>query len=385
MKKIFFLGSGGLFKEIFYWYKDQIKFESSQNEIIGVIDDDVSGQRFEEFSKLKRIKSKDLKNEKNIYLIVAMGLTEIRSKVINKFKKFKFENVIHPSASISGGANYGKGNVFCPNTIISGDAKIGNFNLFNFSSMVSHDCNIGNENVLSPGAALMGNVTIGNLNFFGVNSSMIPGTQLGNNNIIGAGAVLTKTFNNDHTIIGVPAREKKKLKIISLKTKNLKKSQILSICKLKDTYWPWTIKKQLEWFKKTPKKNDINNMLIINNKIVGYTLLRKRKAFENNKSFFYYYLDSMVLHPKFRKKGFGKVLMTFNNKILNDLKKHAFLTCTKETQPFYSKNDWKPLSINKFKIMDHKPAWFNEKLSLNGMTYNLKNDIKKKINYYLNK
>ena len=115
MKKIFFLGSGGLFKEIFYWYKDQIKFESSQNEIIGVIDDDVSGQRFEEFSKLKRIKSKDLKNEKNIYLIVAMGLTEIRSKVINKFKKFKFENVIHPSASISGGANYGKGNVFWKN------------------------------------------------------------------------------------------------------------------------------------------------------------------------------------------------------------------------------------------------------------------------------
>ena len=73
--------------------------------------------------------------------------------------------------------------------------------------MVSHDCNIGNENVLSPGAALMGNVTIGNLNFFGVNSSMIPGTQLGNNNIIGAGAVLTKTFNNDHTIIGVPGIE----------------------------------------------------------------------------------------------------------------------------------------------------------------------------------
>ena len=75
--------------------------------------------------------------------------------------------------------------------------------------------------------------------------------------------------------------------IISIKTKTLKKSQILSICKLKNTYWRWTIKKQLEWFEKTSAKNDINNMLIINNELVGYTLLRKRRAFENNKSFFY--------------------------------------------------------------------------------------------------
>jgi hypothetical protein len=173
--------------------------------------------------------------------------------------------------------------------------------------------------------------------------------------------------------------------IISIKTKTLKKSQILSICKLKNTYWRWTIKKQLEWFEKTSAKNDINNMLIINNELVGYTLLRKRRAFENNKSFFYYYLDSMMLHKKTRKKGFGKILMLFNNKILVKLKKHAFLTCTKETVPFYSKHDWKLLNKNKFQIMDHKPKWFNKKISLNGMTYNLSKNVKKKIYYKLNK
>ena len=173
--------------------------------------------------------------------------------------------------------------------------------------------------------------------------------------------------------------------IISIKTKDLKKNQILSICKLKNTYWRWTITKQFEWFKKTSAKNDINNMLIINKELVGYTLLRKRKASENNKFFFYYYLDSMVLHKKIRKKGFGKILMLFNNKILINLKKHAFLTCTKETVPFYSKHDWKLLNKNKFKIIDHVPTWFSKKLSLNGMTYNLDKSIKKKIYYKLNK
>ena len=125
-----------------------------------------------------------------------------------------------------------------------------------------------------------------------------------------------------------------KFSLLSIKTKDLKKEEILSICKLKNTYWPWTITKQLEWYKKTAKKTDINNMLLINNKLVGYTLLRKRKAIKNNKSFIYYYLDSFIVHKKFRKKGFGEILILFNNKILNKLKSHSFLSCLKKNNSF---------------------------------------------------
>ena len=175
-----------------------------------------------------------------------------------------------------------------------------------------------------------------------------------------------------------------KFKLISIKTKDLKRKQILSICKLKNSFWPWTIQKQFKWYKKTTKKTDINNMLIINSKLVGYTLLRKRKGYTNNQSFIYYYLDSFILHKKFRNKGYGKTLILFNNKILNKLKKHSFLTCTKKTIPFYLKYKWKILPKSKFKIMDHKPAWFNSKNSINGMTYNLDRKVKKGIFYYFN-
>ena len=180
------------------------------------------------------------------------------------------------------------------------------------------------------------------------------------------------------------SKQSQKFTLISLKTKNLKKRQILSICKLKNSFWPWTIRKQLEWYKKKAKKTDINNMLIINNRLVGYTLLRKRRAYENNKSFIYYYFDAFILHKKFRNKGFGETLILFNNKILNKLKKHSFLTCTKKTIPFYLKYNWKILPKNKFKIMDHKPAWFSSLASANGMTYNLDRKVKKKIFYYFN-
>ena len=178
--------------------------------------------------------------------------------------------------------------------------------------------------------------------------------------------------------------KKLKINLISLKTKNLKKKQILSICKLKNSFWRWTIPNQLEWFKKNAKKTDINNMLMLNNKLVGYTLLRKRIAYVKNKPLIYYYFDTFVVSKKIKNKGFGKILIQFNNEILNNLKKHSFLTCTKKTISFYLKYDWKILPKNKFRIMDHKPAWFKTKTSINGMTYNLDKKKMRKIFYYFN-
>ena len=180
--------------------------------------------------------------------------------------------------------------------------------------------------------------------------------------------------------------KKKKQKIIfkSLRLKSLKKKQILSICKLKNTYWKWTIKNQLEWFNKTVKKTDINNMLIINNRLVGYTLLRKRKAYYNKRYLVYYYFDSFLIDKKYRNKGLGTELMLFNNKTLKKLRKHSFLICPTNTSNFYIKNNWNFLPKNKFKIMDHKSFWFKNKSNIKGMIFNFKKEIKSRIYYYIN-
>ena len=178
-------------------------------------------------------------------------------------------------------------------------------------------------------------------------------------------------------------QQNKNISLISLKTKNLKEKQILSICRLKNSYWTWTIPKQLNWYKKTVKKTDINNILLINKKLVGYTLLRKRKAIINNKSIFYYYFDTLIIHKKFRNRGLGKILMLFNNEVLNMLKSHSFLTCPKRLIPFYLKYNWKVLPKNNYKIINHKPAWFNTTKSINGMTFNLDKKSKKNMFYFL--
>ncbi len=75
----------------------------------------------------------------------------------------------------------------------------------------------------------------------------------------------------------------KNVLIQSYATKKLKNKDILEICKLKNTFWKWSLKKQIKWYKLFVKKNDLNNLLIFNGKLVGYNLLRVRNAFQGKK------------------------------------------------------------------------------------------------------
>ena len=49
-------------------------------------------------------------------------------------------------------------------------------------------------------------IRIGKNCWLGTNSVILPGVELGNNVIVAAGAVVTKSFPNDVTIAGVPAK-----------------------------------------------------------------------------------------------------------------------------------------------------------------------------------
>ena len=77
----------------------------------------------------------------------------------------------------------------------------------------------------------------------------------------------------------------KNISLISKRTKRLNKKEIISICKLKNSHWKWTLKKQIQWFKKKVEPLDINNMLFFKKKLIGYTLLRKRQACQKKKIF----------------------------------------------------------------------------------------------------
>jgi hypothetical protein len=162
-----------------------------------------------------------------------------------------------------------------------------------------------------------------------------------------------------------------KLNLKSIKNINISNNSIKNIAKLKSQEWKYTINIQKKWIKKNVQPNDIHNMLFINKKLIGYTLLRKRILnfiCKKNKDKKYFYLDTLILDKKYRKekfnhKTYGEILMTYNNKIIKKHKYISLLRCHNHMIKFYKKFNW--IKANSKKIIT------DDKKKLNIMIFNL--------------
>ena len=157
------------------------------------------------------------------------------------------------------------------------------------------------------------------------------------------------------------------ISLINKTTKNLRKTEINEICKLKNFEWKYGFNSQKSWFKKNIKLKDFHNILLIKKKIYGYTCLRKRTYRIDKKNYKNLLFDTLIVNSSLRKNGFGKLIMIFNNYIIKKNKLPSFLVCRKKTLNFYKDNNWRQLKNKNFKIMDQKfpnqyGMMFNEKL-----------------------
>jgi hypothetical protein len=80
IKKIFFIGSGGCFKEQFQWFRDFVVKEKIKNyNIIGIIDDVNYKLNLDKYSGLKIFRSEDIKYSSDKYLILSIGEPKTRN------------------------------------------------------------------------------------------------------------------------------------------------------------------------------------------------------------------------------------------------------------------------------------------------------------------
>ena len=156
----------------------------------------------------------------------------------------------------------------------------------------------------------------------------------------------------------------------SVKTKHLTKVIILKICKLKNSHWKKGINSQIKFFKKHCKSNDTNNLLYFNKNLIGYTLLRRRKFYEDFKIKNYFYFDTLIINKKFRDLGISVFLMNFNNYIIKRNNFNSFLVCEKKLIKVYKKFNWKLKDKKKIRIDSLKK-------NKNIMSYNYKKNSKK--------
>jgi hypothetical protein len=168
--------------------------------------------------------------------------------------------------------------------------------------------------------------------------------------------------------------------LTSIVSSQLSKKQIKTICVLKNQQWRQGIKSQISWYKKNIKRNDIHNLLYINNKLKGYTLLRKRTCNINKvkKESKYLLFDTIIIDKKCRGKKLSNLIMSFNNSIIEQSGYFSFLICNKKFVNFYKKFSWIKLKTNSIVLKDHQ-------FSGHGMVYNKKNSKLTKNYFYTNR
>ena len=157
----------------------------------------------------------------------------------------------------------------------------------------------------------------------------------------------------------------------SIKTSELNKKQIDQILNLKNTYWKYGRKSQLKWFKKNALVNDLHNLLLINNEIVGYTFLANRslKVLHLNKindKVSYTLFATLILSKKYRNFFYVSKFMKFNSEMIVKKNKPSFLLCHDHNVKLYKFFGWSSLDISNFKVPDHSS-------NLKGMIYNFDN------------
>ena len=100
---------------------------------------------------------------------------------------------------------------------------------------------------------------------------------------------------------------------------------------LKKQEWKYTYKSHSDWIKKNIKRSDFHVLLFLKDKLIGYTMLRRRQMFTNKKKIFLYF-DTHIITKSFRGKEIfnlkpSYILMNFIMKIIRRKKLLSLLMC----------------------------------------------------------
>lgn len=213
-RDLYIYGAGGFGREV-YWLIERInenhmkKYGYNKWNVKGFIDDspNLKGEKIYGFNIYD---SSIFSDDKFLNICLAIGSAKTRERIANKLelnKNINFPNLIDPSVLMSETIRIGKGVIICAGNILTVDIKISDFVIINLNCTVGHDTYINNFVTLYPGVNLSGNCKVGKLCELGTNSCVLQNLKIGNNNMIGAGAVVTKNFENNKTIVGVPGKE----------------------------------------------------------------------------------------------------------------------------------------------------------------------------------
>lgn len=202
MKELVIVGSSGFAREI-GWAVERINAVENKWKLLGYIDKDIASDGVVGDDTFL------MEHERELDVVVAIGSTEIRNKLVKLYKKnprLNFPNVIDPGVLISPTVNMGMGNILCAGSIVTCDVDIGDFNIINLNCTIGHAAKLGNCITINPGANISGNVSLNDFVTVGTGVQILQNLRIEPGIQIGAGAVVSKNLDVKGIYVGVPAK-----------------------------------------------------------------------------------------------------------------------------------------------------------------------------------
>jgi sugar O-acyltransferase (sialic acid O-acetyltransferase NeuD family) len=186
------IGCGGFGREV----AETIERVTYKRPVFAVDDEYMNGG-------MKTIRISEITDER---LIVAVGDPIIRKKLVERLPD-NFFSVVHDSAILGTGVQYGKGTVIQAGCVLTCNISLGDHCQLNLYTTIGHDCKIGDYFTSAPGVNISGNVTIGECVYIGTNACIREKVTICDNVIIGMGSVVIKDITEHGTYVGNPIRK----------------------------------------------------------------------------------------------------------------------------------------------------------------------------------
>ncbi len=208
MKKLAIFGAGGFGREMALMI-EQINLQEPTWDLVGFFDDGkVINDEVDGYKVIGNLK--DLNElEEPLNICVAIADPQIRNRIAVSIvnPRLRFPPLFHPQCMKGSSKNiFGEGCILTAGVILTTNIVLGRFNIINLASTIGHDVRLGDNCTVMPGCSVSGHVTIGSRVQLGTGSRVIQGIEIGDDCVIGAGAVVTKSFESNKRIMGVPAR-----------------------------------------------------------------------------------------------------------------------------------------------------------------------------------
>ena len=144
----------------------------------------------------------------DLAVVIAIADPSIRQQIAHSLKneKLYFPTLLHPTVIAGHTANkFGKGCIITAGVILTTGITLGDFVIVNLATTIGHDVSIDHYTSIMPQCSISGSVKLGERCFVGSGSRILQGISIGDDSIVGAGAVVTKSFEANSKLVGVPA------------------------------------------------------------------------------------------------------------------------------------------------------------------------------------